>query len=186
MATIGLRDLYRAPITVDERGKETYGTPVRMAKAISAEMSVEVAEAILYADDGADEVVKEFVSGELKLNVNDLMPADLAALLGQTQDADGVVYAGEEDDPPYMAIGFRAKKANGMYKFIWLYKVKFAIPSEKYQTKADGIEFVTPEITGQFIKRPDGRWKAEHVAVPTEEAAASWFSAVREPKEDAA
>ena len=30
-----------------------------MAKAISAEMSVEVAEAILYADDGADEVVKK-------------------------------------------------------------------------------------------------------------------------------
>ena len=116
MATIGLRDLYRAPITVDESGKETYGTPVRMAKAISAEMSVEVAEAILYADDGADEVVKEFISGELTLNVNDLMPADLAAILGQTQDADGVVYAGEDDEPPYMAIGFRAKKANGMYK----------------------------------------------------------------------
>ena len=64
MATIGLRDLYRAPITVGKDGEETYGTPVRMAKAISAEMSVEVAEAILYADDGADEVVKEFVSGE--------------------------------------------------------------------------------------------------------------------------
>lgn len=58
MATIGLRDLYRAPITVEESGEEKYGTPVRMAKAISAEMSVEVAEAILYADDGADEVVK--------------------------------------------------------------------------------------------------------------------------------
>lgn len=185
MATIGLRDLYRAPITVDESGKETYGTPVRMAKAISAEMSVEVAEAILYADDGADEVVKEFISGELTLNVNDLMPADLAAILGQTQDADGVVYAGEDDEPPYMAIGFRAKKANGMYKYIWLYKVKFAIPSENYNTKGDSIEFTTPEITGQFIKRPDGKWKAEHVAVPTEAAAASWFSAVREPKEAA-
>ena len=185
MATIGLRDLYRAPITVDESGKETYGTPVRMAKAISAEMSVEVAEAILYADDGADEVVKEFISGELTLNVNGLMPADLAAILGQTQDADGVVYAGEDDEPPYMAIGFRAKKANGMYKYIWLYKVKFAIPSENYNTKGDSIEFTTPEITGQFIKRPDGKWKAEHVAVPTEAAAASWFSAVREPKEDA-
>lgn len=186
MATIGLRDLYRAPITVDEGGKETYGTPVRMAKAISAEMSVEVAEAILYADDGADEVVKEFVNGELTLNVNDLLPADLAAILGQTQDADGVVYAGEEDDPPYMAIGFRAKKANGMYKYIWLYKVKFAIPSENYETKGDSIEFTTPEITGQFIKRPDGKWKAEHVAVPTEAAAASWFQSVREPNNESA
>lgn len=27
MATIGLRDLYRAPITVGEGGEETYGTP---------------------------------------------------------------------------------------------------------------------------------------------------------------
>ena len=65
MATIGLRDLYRAPITIGDDGAEEYGTPVKMAKAISAELSVEVAEAILYADDGADEVVKEFVSGEL-------------------------------------------------------------------------------------------------------------------------
>ena len=181
MATIGLRDLYRAPITVGEGGEETYGRPVRMAKAISAEMSVEVAEAILYADDGADEVVKEFVSGELTLNVNDLLPADLAAILGQTQDDDQVVYAGENDDPPYMAIGFRAKKADGMYKYIWLYKVKFAIPSENYQTKGDSIEFTTPEITGQFIKRPDGLWKAEHVALPSESAAQSWFTEVREP-----
>lgn len=109
------------------------------------------------------------------------MPADLAAILGQTQDDDNVVYAGEADDPPYMAIGFRAKKANGMYKYIWLYKVKFAIPSESYTTKGDGIEFATPEITGQFIKRPDGNWKAEHVALPTETAAASWFTSVREP-----
>lgn len=184
MATIGLRDLYRAPITVDENGNETYGAPVRMAKAISAEISMEISEAVLYADDSAVEVVKEFVSGELKLNVNDLMPADLAALLGQTQDADNVVFAGESDDPPYMAIGFRAKKANGMYKYLWLYKVKFAVPSEKYTTKGDSIEFNTPEITGKFIKRPDGLWKVEHVALPTDAVAESWFSVVREPKKN--
>ena len=102
MATIGLRDLYRAPITIGEDGAEEYGAPVKMAKAISAELSVEVAEAILYADDGADEVVKEFVSGELTLNVNDLLPVDLAALLGQKQDDDKVVYGADTDEPPYL------------------------------------------------------------------------------------
>lgn len=181
MATIGLRDLYRAPITVGSDGSETYGTPVKMAKAISAELSVEVAEAILYADDGADEVVKEFVSGEITLGVNDLLPADLAALLGQTQDDDKVVYAADTDEAPYFAIGFRAKKAGGTYKYIWLYKVKFSIPDESYQTKGDSIEFATPEIVGQFIKRDDGLWKAEHVAEPTNEVAANWFKSVREP-----
>ena len=178
MATIGLRDLYRAPITIGDDGAEEYGTPVKMAKAISAELSVEVAEAILYADDGADEVVKEFVSGELTLNVNDLLPADLAALLGQKQDDDKVVYGADTD--------FRAKKAGGTYKYIWLYKVKFAIPSENYTTKGDSIEFTTPEIVGQFIKRSDGLWKAEHVALPTESVAAAWFTTVREPNNAAA
>ena len=181
MATIGLRDLYRAPITIGTSGAEEYGTPVRMAKAISAELSVEVAEAILYADDGADEVVKEFVSGEITLNVNDLLPADLAALLGQKQDTDKVVYGSDSDEAPYTAIGFRAKKAGGTYKYIWLYKVKFAIPDENYTTKGDSIEFTTPEIVGQFIKRSDGLWKAEHVAEPTNSVAAAWFTSVREP-----
>ncbi|MFR2173090.1 MAG: major tail protein [Clostridium fessum] len=171
MATIGLRDLYRAPITIGTSGAEEYGTPVRMAKAISAELSVEVAEAILYADDGADEVVKEVVSGEITLNVNDLLPADLAALLGQKQDTDKVVYGSDSDEAPYTAIGFRAKKAGGTYKYIWLYKVKFAIPDENYTTKGDSIEFTTPEIVGQFIKRSDGLWKAEHVAEPTNSVA---------------
>ena len=173
MATIGLRDLYRAPITIGTSGAEEYGTPVRMAKAISAELSVEVAEAILYADDGAGEVVKEFVSGEITLNVNDLLPADLAALLGQKQDTDKVVYGSDSDEAPYTAIGFRAKKAGGTYKYIWLYKVKFAIPDENYTTKGDSIEFTTPEIVGQFIKRS--------VAEPTNSVATAWFTSVREP-----
>lgn len=134
-----------------------------------------------YADDGADEVVKEFVSGEITLNVNDLLPADLAALLGQKQDADKVVYGADTDEAPYFAIGFRAKKAGGTYKYIWLYKVKFAVPDENYTTKGDSIEFTTPEIVGQFIKRSDGLWKAEHVAEPTNSVAAAWFTTVREP-----
>ena len=67
MATIGLDKLYYAPITENADGEETYGEPAVLAKAISAELSVELNEAILYADDGAAEVVKEFKSGTLTL-----------------------------------------------------------------------------------------------------------------------
>ena len=65
MATIGLDRLYYSKITEDANGEETYGTPIILAKAITAELSVELVEAILYADDGAAEVVKEFNSGTL-------------------------------------------------------------------------------------------------------------------------
>lgn len=63
MATIGLDKLFYAPITEDENGEESYGAPIQLAKAISAEVSVELNEATLYADDGAAVVVKEFKSG---------------------------------------------------------------------------------------------------------------------------
>lgn len=51
MATIGLDRLYYSKITEDANGEETYGTPIILAKAITAELSVELVEAILYADD---------------------------------------------------------------------------------------------------------------------------------------
>ena len=67
MATIGLDSLYYAKITEDSSGNETYATPKVLAKAITAELSVDLVEAILYADDGAAEVVKDFNNGTLTL-----------------------------------------------------------------------------------------------------------------------
>ena len=72
MATIGLDKLFYAPITEGENGDETYGTPVMLAKAMTAELSIELNEATLYADDGAAEIVKEFKSGTLSLGVDDI------------------------------------------------------------------------------------------------------------------
>jgi phi13 family phage major tail protein len=181
MATVGLRDLFVAPVTETD-GAEVYGTIKRLAKAIKAEMSVEVAEGLLYADDGVDDTVKEFVKGALKLNVNDLEPEDVAMLLGQHIDENKVIIAGETDDPPYFAVAFRAKKSKGgRYRYLWLYKVKFKIPNENFETKGDAITFVTPEIEGDFIKRDsDGNWKADFTGVPTDPVAVSWFTSVYE------
>ena len=53
MATIGLDRLYYSKITEAANGTESYATPVLLAKAMKADLSVELAEAILYADDGA-------------------------------------------------------------------------------------------------------------------------------------
>ena len=51
MATIGLDKLYYAKITEGANGVETYGAPVQLAKAMKADLSVELVEATLYADD---------------------------------------------------------------------------------------------------------------------------------------
>ena len=82
MATIGLDKLFYSKITEDANGNETYGTPKSLAKAMTAELSVELAEATLYADDGAAEVVKEFQSGTISLGVDNIGLAVAADLTG--------------------------------------------------------------------------------------------------------
>ena len=72
MATIGLDKLYYAKITEGANGDETYAAPVSLAKAMSAELKIDINEATLYADDGAAEVVKEFKSGTLTLGIDNI------------------------------------------------------------------------------------------------------------------
>ena len=117
MATIGLDRLYYAKITEAAGGDETYGTPLMLAKAISAELSVELAEATLYADDGAAEIIKEFKNGKLTLGVDDIGRAAAEELTGATADENGVLVSASEDGGNPVAIGFRAKKANGKYRY---------------------------------------------------------------------
>ena len=128
MATIGLDMLYYAPITEDENGDETYGTPAKLAKAMTADLSVELAEATLYADDGASEIVKEFKSGTLSLGIDDIGNSIASVLTGATIDSNNVVISASEDGGNPVAIGFRAKKSNGKYRYFWLYRVTFGIP----------------------------------------------------------
>ena len=190
MATIGLDRLYYAKITENDAGEETYGTPSQLAKAISADLSVELAEATLYADDGASEIVKEFKSGTLSLGIDDIGSTAASDLTGATIDKNKVLISASEDGGEPVAIGFRAKKSNGKYRYFWLYKVKFGIPATNLTTKGESIEFSTPTIEGTVLRRNklDGQgkhpWKAE-VSEDSAGVAASiisgWYSEVYEP-----
>ena len=167
MATIGLDKLYYAKITEDTSGNETYGDPQPLAKAMTAELSVDLAEATLYADDGAAAVVKEFQSGTLTLGVDDIGVTVAQDLTGATIDGNKVLVSTSEDGGTPVAVGFRAKKANGKYRYFWLYRVKFGIPATNLTTKGESIEFSTPSIEGTVTRRNkvDGQgkhpWKAE-------------------------
>ena len=152
--TLGLKDLYYAVCT-EADGAESYGTPKKMAEAMSADLSVKTADGSLYADDTLSESVTEFASGTLKLGI--------------------------KDEPPYVAVGFRAKKTGGKYRYVWLLKAKFKVPSEKYETKGESIKFNTPDIEASFTTRKkDNLWKADFVGTEESAAAKTWFTAVPE------
>ena len=190
MATIGLDKLFYSKITEDANGNETYATPVSLAKAMTAELSVELAEATLYADDGAAEIVKEFQSGTLSLGVDNIGLTAAADLTGATVDDNGVLVSASEDGGDPVAIGFRAKKANGKYRYFWLYRVIFGIPATNLTTKGESIEFSTPTIEGTVYRRNkvdeqgNHPWKAEVSEDDTGVAAetlSGWYANGYEP-----
>lgn len=190
MATIGLDSLYYAKITEDQNGIETYGTPKVLAKAMTAELSIELIEAILYADDGASEVVKEFKSGALTLGIDDIGSLVAQDLTGCKIDSNNVVVSRSEDGGSPVAVGFRAKKANGKYRYFWLYRVIFSVPATSLATKGDSITFSSPTIEGTVFRRNklDSEnkhpWKSEVTEGDNGVAPAiisGWFTSVYEP-----
>ena len=190
MATIGLDKLYYAKITEDASGNETYGTPLQLAKAMTAELSVELAEATLYADDGPAEIVKEFKTGTLVLGIDDIGVVAAEDLTGAKLDDNHVVISASEDGGSPVAVGFRAKKANGKYRYFWLYRVVFGIPATNLATKGDAITFSTPTIEGTVLRRNkiDANnkhpWKSEvnedDLNVPSA-VITGWYNEVYEP-----
>jgi len=161
-----------------------------LAKAISAEISVELAEATLYADDGAAEIVKEFKGGKLTLGVDDIGRVAAEELTGASTDDNGVLVSSSEDGGNPVAVGFRAKKANGKYRYFWCYRVKFGVPSDTLATKGDSITFQTPKIEGTVMRRNRvdalGKhpWKSEVTegdAGVDASTIAGWFGEVYEP-----
>ena len=190
MATIGLDKLYYAKITEDTSGNETYGTPIPLAKAMKADLAVELAEATLYADDSAAEIVKEFKNGTLSLGIDDIGVTAAEDLTGATLDDNHVVISGSEDGGSPVAVGFRAKKSNGNYRYFWLYRVVFGIPATNLSTKGDSITFSTPTIEGTVLRRnkldDNGKhpWKSEvnedDASVPAS-VITGWYTQVYEP-----
>jgi len=194
MATVGMDKLYYATITEDANGEETYGVPISLAKAIRADITIELAEATLYADDGAAYVIKDFKSGRLVLGVDDLGVSVVQDLTGAAVDDNGVLISSSENEGNPVAIGFRAAKPNGIYRYFWLYRVKFGFPAANLQTKGDTITFQTPTIEGTILRRNklDAQekhpWKAEVTQGDpgvSENTISNWYAQVYEPVFDA-
>lgn len=168
---------------------ETYGDLKVMGKAVRASVTINTAEAKLYADDGLAEMVKEFVEGSISAETDDMEDSVAADLYGATMtQADGgtagkIVYK-DTDSSAYLRFGFivRRMKANKMqYKAIVYTKVMFDIPNEDYETKGETIVFKTNSVTGKIMRNKDRIWKITSLWVDTIDAAETFLDANVKP-----
>lgn len=159
MAKIGLQYLVY-------KGAGISPTSGVLAKAVQADLSIQLNEAKLYADDGVAESDKSFRDGTLTLGVDDLNDTMQEELLGHAIDEEtGEIVASGNDNNPYVGVGFISiSKKDGAQKFraMWLPKTQFAEPSETNQTKGESTSFSTPTMTGTIMLDDTANWKYEN------------------------
>lgn len=196
MRNIGLCDLYIAPVTVNASTTYTAGTPVKLARAISAKISEKFNSENLYSDDSLEGIMTSFDSITIELEVDKLTQTARAALYGQLNQY-GMLVGNTKDVAPDVAIGFRAKNNNGKYDFYWYYvgTVTSDHGSDEFNTSADKPKAGSGKVTITCRGREKDQnykvqinetelvtanVKAQALLTPSA-GAIPWFSAVQEP-----
>lgn len=183
MAKVGLKYPVYSPATETEAGI-AYGVGAVLAKAISADISIDSNDVKLYADDGIGESDRSFKSGTVKIGIDDLLPAAKVNLLDYIEGAVVDVGLGSKEltatgtaSPPYVGFGFYGRKIKNnanLWRAVWLKKVQFAEPSDALKTKGETLEFATDELEGEIMLDVTGTWK-EEATFSTEAGAKAWL-----------
>ena len=162
MAKIGLNSFRYSVLTEGVDGTPTYDGAKTPAKAISCNVSISNNEAKLFADDILAESDTSFQSGTCSIGIDDEDQATMAELLGHSVDSQtGVMKRNADDVAPYVGFGRIIKKMVGgviKWKVEFLYKVKFAEPTQENSTQGENLEFGTSTLEGQILTLANGDW----------------------------
>lgn len=161
-STIGLKDVVIAGLTADTTTEVTYGAIQAVAGAIEATVTPDNADPnIQYADDIEYDVLYPDPNVSFKTKMADIPLAIQEMIFNNKIDDNGVLVRNANDKPKYFAVGFRSEKANGKYRYVWLYKVRAKPVTESYATKeGTTLNRQTGEIEWTGIKRThDGNYQ---------------------------
>lgn len=187
--TKSFRDIHVARVKENTATSYVADTPVKLARAIKGKISDKFTTEKIYSDDTVEDTAQTYEGTEVELEVNSLAPQDKALVFGQLYE-NGFLVKNKEDKAPEVAVGYRAKKLNGKYEFVWLYVGTFGQGFEdNYETEADKATTQTATLKGDFYERQiDKNYQISvdesNLAADNTEAAAAiadWFGKVQEP-----
>ena len=191
--TKSFRDIYVAKVTANTATQYTTDTPVKLARAIKGTVSDKFSSEKIYSDDGVEDTIEHYEGTDVEFEVNSLAPQDKELLFGHLYE-NGFLVKNKDDKAPEVAVGYRAKKLNGKYEFVWLYAGTFGQGyDDEYETEGESTTTQTATIKGSFYERAiDGNFEVQvdesNLATTDTDAAAAikeWFSKVQEPKKAA-
>ena len=134
---VGVDQVYYALVTTDNESAYAAGTPAYLAPIMNVAQAPKVASKTQYADNQPFDVFSTEGETELDVEITGLPHSVEAALTGKVWDAVNDRFYDNGGQAPYVALGFRAKKSDGNYRYYWFLKGQFAPPSEEQATQAD-------------------------------------------------
>lgn len=178
---IGLDNFHYAICNSDTTAGVSYQTPVALQGAVAINVNLNSEVSTLFADDGPYDTAETIGQIELEMTIADMTQEDYAALMGHSI-VGGVMDESSADQPVDVAFGFRAKRSNGGYSYLWFLKGKFSRPAIDHQTKGDSINWQTPTFNGKFTQRVyDSLYKystRDDATDYTSTIGSTWFDAV--------
>jgi phi13 family phage major tail protein len=178
---IGLRDIHIAVLQTDDNTATTYDTPIKLERAINAKLSPKFNSENIYSDDAVEDIITAFEGVDVEIEVNQPSLTSRAKLQG-AKVVKGVLIENKDDMAPTIALGFKSKKNNGKYRFVWLLKGKFELATDEYDTEAEKPKAQSAKLKGKFYSRDfDGNYRfiADEDAQDIDATIiSSWFTAV--------
>ena len=133
-STVGLKNVVIAPLVTDTDAEHTYGELQLLAGAIEASITPENADPdIQYADDVEFDTLYPDPELSFKTKMADVPLAIQEQIFGNQIDDNGVLVRTASDKPGYFAVGFKSEKADGNFRYVWLYKVRAKTSEDKNQ-----------------------------------------------------
>lgn len=183
---IGLENLTVALVQEDTISGIKYATPIKLERSIKAKISPKTSSEKLYSDDSVEEILNNFDSCDVEIEINQLQLATRALIQG-AKLVNGILVENKDDIAPELALGFRSKKSNGKYRYVWLLKGKFEITEDEYETIGEKPTAQSNTISGSFYGRnSDGNWRImedEDAEGSDPIRIANWFKEIPEIKE---
>jgi phi13 family phage major tail protein len=157
----GLDQFHIAELTQDSASGVTYETPEFIPGAVNVKVDPKTESSTFYADNGAYEVLTSMGDIDVEMEVADL-PLSLQAKIYGHQTENGVQFASINDQPIYLALGFRAKVSTGGYRYYWLLKGKAELLPIEHKTDEGQKSPQTSKLKLKFMPLLyNGRWKAQ-------------------------
>lgn len=183
---IGLKDIHIAILTKDDAESFTYDAPIKLERSINAKITPKANTEVVYSEDSIEEIIDAFESCDVEIELNQLSLESRAKLQGANL-VDGTLLENKDDNAPVLAFGFRSKKSNGKFRYVWLYKGKFELASDEYETLGEKPKPQSAKLKGTFYDREnDGNWRFmadEDIEGVDSVLLTDWFTAVKEQPE---